>query len=290
MSWRTVVISSRCKLDYKMGYLVVRGEETKRVFLDEIALLMIENIAVSMTGYLLAELVNKKIRVVFCDGKRNPTAELCPYYGSHDCSRKLKQQMQWPETLKKHVWTAIVAEKIKNQAGVLTCCGKHAAAQMLHQYVEEMEFGDATNREGHAAKVYFNALFGMEFVRRSSPDPVNAALDYGYSIILSAFNREVTANGYLTQLGLFHENVFNQFNLSCDLMEPYRPLIDERVLAMAPKEFGAEEKYRLLAVNHDSIKISGSEQTVLNAIKIYTKSVFDALNNEDTSTIKFPCL
>lgn len=290
MSWRTVVISSRCKLDYKMGYLVVRGEETRRVFMDEIALLMIESTAVSMTGYLLSELVNKKIRVVFCDGKRNPTAELCPYYGSHDTSRKVKQQMQWTDLTKGHVWTAIVTEKIKNQAGVLRAAGRENEADKLTRYIGEIEFGDVTNREGHAAKVYFNGLFGMDFVRRASPDPINAALDYGYGIILSVFNREVTANGYLTQFGLFHDNVFNQFNLSCDLMEPYRPLIDKRVLSMELWDFSPEEKHRVIAVLNDTVSINGSEQTVLNSIKIYTKSVFDALNGDDIEAIKFPLL
>ena len=87
MSWRTVVISTRCKLDLKMGCLVIRGEDTKRIFLDEIAVLMIENPAVSLTGCLLEALVEKKVRVIFCDGKRSPLAELAPYYGAHDCSR-----------------------------------------------------------------------------------------------------------------------------------------------------------------------------------------------------------
>lgn len=78
MSWRTVIISTRCKLDLKMGYMFVRGEETKRIFLDEIAVLMIENLAVSMTGCLLEALTEKKVRVIFCDSKRSPLAELAP--------------------------------------------------------------------------------------------------------------------------------------------------------------------------------------------------------------------
>ena len=93
MSWRTVVITKRCKLDYKMGYLVVRDEETKRIFLDEIAILMLENTAISLTGCLLSALVEKKIKVIFCDEKRNPQSELLPLYGSHDCSRKLRTQI-----------------------------------------------------------------------------------------------------------------------------------------------------------------------------------------------------
>ena len=76
MSWRTVVISNRCKLDYRMGYMVVRSEETKRIFIDEIAVLVIENPAVSFTGCLMEKPVESKIKVIFCDSRRNPVSEL----------------------------------------------------------------------------------------------------------------------------------------------------------------------------------------------------------------------
>ena len=111
MSWRTVVVSSRCKLELKMGYMVIRGEDTKRIFLDEMALLVIENLAVSLTGCLLEALVEKKVRVVFCAGKRSPMAELSPYYGAHDSSRKIKAQLAWQDGTKGAVWTDIVSEK-----------------------------------------------------------------------------------------------------------------------------------------------------------------------------------
>ena len=115
MSWRTVVISNRCKPDYKMGYPVVRGEETKRVFLEEITMLLIENTAVSLTACLLAEMNRRKIKVIFCDEKRNPMSELVPFYGSHDSSRKIRRQFSWSEEMKGAVWTEIVCEKIRNQ-------------------------------------------------------------------------------------------------------------------------------------------------------------------------------
>lgn len=286
MSWRTVVISQRCKLDFSMGYVVVRGEETKRIFLDEIALLIIENPAVSMTGCLLSELTDKKIRVIFCDEKRSPYGELQPYYGCHDCSLKLKLQMAWTEEQKKAVWTEIVTEKIRNQAKLLHIVGADSECEMLKRYLTEIQFADETNREGHAAKVYFNALFGKDF-SRGQENPINAVLNYGYSLILSAFNREITMNGYLTQLGLAHDNMFNPYNLSCDLMEVFRFVIDRECVEMNVKEFGKEEKYRLLSALHSSVEINGTEQTVLNAIKLYTKSVFNAINDKDLSQIRF---
>ncbi len=288
MSWRTVVISHRCKLDYKMGYLVVRGEDTKRVFLDEVAVLLLENTAISLTGCLLAVLSEKKIKVVFCDEKRTPTAELVPYYGCHDTTQKIRMQMAWQEDIKGAVWTEIISEKIRKQASFLAERGKGKEAELLRGYLTQMAFYDTTNREGHAAKVYFNGVFGMDFTRGDGTNPINAALNYGYSLVLSAFNREVVANGYLTQLGLFHNNMFNHFNLSCDLMEPFRVLVDRKVCSRTYETFETEDKHAMLDLLHERVTIDGCQQTVLNAIKLYTKSVFDALNDGDVSLIRFP--
>lgn len=285
MSWRTIVISSSAKLDYQMGYLVVRKEETVKVHISEIYMLLIESTAVSLTAALLCELTKKKIKVIFCDEKRNPSSELIPYYGSHDTSVKVRNQIGWDNEIKTAVWTEIVIEKIRKQAEVLAAWQKKES-EMLYQYIEEIEYGDTTNREGHAAKVYFNALFGMEFTR-TEDNSVNAALNYGYGIILSAFNREITANGYLTQIGLFHDNMFNPFNLGSDLMEPFRPIVDHKVKTMNPQQFEHTEKMEILKILQQDAMIAERKEYVSNAIKIYCKSVFDALSDNDVSLIKF---
>jgi CRISPR-associated endonuclease Cas1 subtype II len=285
MSWRTVVISQSAKLDYQLGFLVVRREEVVKIHISEISVLIIENTAVSLTAALLSELTKKKIKVIFCDEKRNPSSELIPYYGAHDTSIKLKKQIEWTPEVKSAVWTEIVTEKIKKQAEHLSFW-KRPEAQALYQYLEEMEFADATNREGHAAKVYFNALFGMEFTR-TEENSINAALNYGYGIILSAFNREIVANGYVTQLGIFHDNMFNPFNLGSDLMEPFRPLVDRLVKKMNPIKFEHEEKMQILTLLQQEVIIAERKEYVNNAIKIYCRSIFDALNDKDLSLIKF---
>lgn len=285
MSFRTVAITKRCKLDYKMGFLEVRKEDTKRILLDDIHTLIIENPAVSLTGCLIEALMQKKIKVIFCDSKRNPQSELVPYYGCHDCSSKIKLQMSWGEELKGEIWTRIVKEKIRKQAEFLSDLEKEEET-LLRSYIEEIEYRDVTNREGHAAKVYFNALFGKEFTRNDD-NPINAALNYGYSLILSTINREVVANGYLTQLGFFHDNMFNQFNLSCDLMEPFRVLVDRYVYASRFTEFSTEEKHKMLELLQQEIGINNTRQVLNNGIKIYVKSIFDAINEKDLSLITF---
>jgi len=149
-----------------------------------------------------------------------------------------------------------------------------------------MEFGDATNREGHADKVYFNALFGMDFTR-TAENSINAALNYGYSLLLSTCTREITINGYITQLGLFHDNMFNPFNLASDLMEPFRPLVDNLIKQMAPEKFEHDEKMEVVKLLQKEIILAGRKEYLSNAMKLYCRSVFDALNDGDISLIKF---
>ena len=285
MSWRTIVITKRAKLDLQLGFMVVRGEHTTKVALNEIAVVLIESTAVSLTTSLLAELTKRKVKVIFCDEKRNPSSELVSYYGSHDTSNKIRKQIAWRQNTKEAVWTEIVSEKIRKQKELLELLGKEEA-ELLSSYLQQIAWNDETNREGHAAKVYFNALFGLDFTR-TEDNLINAALNYGYSIILSSFTREIVANGYITQLGLFHDNMFNQFNFASDLMEPFRILVDREVVNMAVTEFAQEEKMRLVNILNQEVIIDGKKQYVNNAVKIYCKSVFDALNENDSALIRF---
>lgn len=285
MSWRTIVITKKAKLDLQLGFMVVRGEHTTKVALNEIAVVLIESTAVSLTTSLLAELTKRKVKVIFCDEKRNPSSELVSYYGSHDTSNKIRKQIAWRQNTKEAVWTEIVSEKIRKQKELLELLGKEEA-ELLSSYLQQIAWNDETNREGHAAKVYFNALFGLDFTR-TEDNLINAALNYGYSIILSSFTREIVANGYITQLGLFHDNMFNQFNLASDLMEPFRPLVDKCVLGMKLEQFEHEEKMWLVDILNQEVQIDGKIQYVSNAIKIYCKSVFDALNEDDSALVRF---
>ncbi|MBS5130968.1 MAG: type II CRISPR-associated endonuclease Cas1 [Lachnospiraceae bacterium] len=285
MSWRIIVISKRAKLDLQLGYMVVRSEEITKIVLSEISTILIESTAVSLTTSLLAELSKRKIKVIFCDEKRNPSAELISYYGSHDTSNKIRKQIAWKQSTKEAVWTEIVTEKIRKQKEFLEALGKEES-ELLSSYLKEIDWNDVTNREGHAAKVYFNAVFGMDFTR-TEDSIINAALNYGYTIILSAFTREIVANGYLTQLGIFHDNMFNQFNLASDLMEPFRVLVDREVFGLNLTKFEHEEKMQLVNILNHEVKIDNKIQYVNNAIKIYCKSVFEALNEDDSALIRF---
>ena len=285
MTWRTVVIRERAKLDYSLNFMTVRQEAgVRKISLGEIYMVIVENTAVSLTAVLLNELIKNKIKVVFCDEKRNPSSELIQYYGSHDTSLKYKNQLEWSRESKERIWTRIVYEKIFNQMQFLKKLNKEEY-RLFEQYLSELEWNDSSNREGFAAKVYFNAIYGMDFTRNKECF-INVALDYGYSIILSAFNREIVASGYFTQLGLCHRNPFNKFNLSSDFMEPFRILIDEEVYNLEGTEFTKEHKNKLINILNKTVIIDDKNQTIANAIRIYCRSLFSALAENDLEYIK----
>ena len=278
------MVSSNCKLDLSLGQMVIRGEEVRKVNLSEVSVLIIESTAVSVTAMLLCELTRRKIKVVFCDERHNPYGELEPYYGSHDSPSKLREQVKWTEHAKQTVWAEIVREKISKQADLLACFD-YERASMLRGYSEEVQPGDSTNREGHAAKVYFNSLFGVGFTRKKEC-ATNVHLNYGYSILLSAVNREIVSLGYSTQLGMHHDNTFNQFNLGSDIMEPLRPMVDSMVLDM-PEEVTIGSKHEMANILNHVVEINGKHQYLNNAMGIYVKSVTDALDADDVGKLRF---
>lgn len=285
MSWRTVVITKRSKLDLQMGCLVVRNDEVKRIFLDEVALIICEVTSVSITTALLAECIRRKIKVIFCDEKHSPISELVSCHGSFDSYRKIVEQLSWKRGIKNQVWGEIVKAKIRNQAKIADEFSSSNQAVELEKYVVSVLPGDPTNVEGHVARLYFRLIFGEDF-KRFNYDLVNSALNYGYSLLLSTFNRSITSAGYLMQIGIKHCNPYNPFNFSCDLVEPFRALIDREVLTLnRNQEFSADEKHELITVFEKTLVVNNMQQSLLNAIDIFVHSTVHALNNNDPSLI-----
>lgn len=285
MGWRTVVINNNCKLTYKNGYLIIRSETLKMIHLSEIDTVIVENCMVSITSYLINELCNSKIKLIICDERHNPSCEVTPYYGSFNTSKKVLNQTKWDNQRKDEAWQILVKYKIHNQAMLLKKLEIDNYKKLL-EFENEVQLADKTNREGHAAKVYFNLLYGNEF-KRGIEDNTNNALDYGYSILLSIFNREIVSKGYITQLGINHKNEFNQFNLASDLMEIYRPLIDEIVYKNREFVFDKEYKYKLIDISNRTVKIQNKQQYVANAIPIFITSVFNFLEDTENNIINY---
>lgn len=183
MGWRTIAVSKNCKLSYKNDYLIIRSEKLEMIHLSEINMIIIENGMVSITSYLINELANNKIKLIICNEKHNPSCEMVPYYGSFNTSKRVLNQSKWKKHKKDLAWQILVKYKIHNQAMLLKLLEIPEYKKLL-DYESQVQVADKTNREGHAAKVYFNLLFGKEF-SRSDINNINSALDYGYSILLS---------------------------------------------------------------------------------------------------------
>lgn len=285
MSYRTVVIQSNCKLKYHNNYLVVRGENLNRIHIDEIGLLLIDSTQVVITAMLINELMKKKVKIVFCDEKRNPSGELIPLYGSYNNPKKINNQINWSKEVKEKLWQLIIQQKILTQSKLLEKMGCPEYSMLL-EYSKEVKKGDISNREGHASKVYFNALFPEKF-KRFNNDNINAALNYGYSIFASYINKEIVSFGYLTQLGINHRNEFNNFNLTYDLIEPLRTIVDEYVLKNIDRDLTSDYKMELVNLLNKKVKIKNQEHYLTNAITIYLTSVFDFLENNGKTKIVF---
>lgn len=278
MSFRTVVITRQSKISYKNRFLVVKQDNDERyIHLSEIDTIIVDSISVSISAYLLKEIADAKINMIFCDEKHNPFGELSPYYSRHNTSKKIKEQIGWKQTEKDKLWSKIVKNKIVTQSMLLQKIGA-PKSELVLSYVEEVVDGDKTNREGHSAKVYFNSLFGNKFVRNNN-DKINAALNYGYAILLSTVNKEVVSNGYLTQLGIHHKNEFNEFNLTCDLMEPFRVIIDNFVYYNQARELDTNYKLDIVNIFNNIYKYQGKNYVLKDIIAMFVKNTLDSIKD-----------
>ena len=275
--FRNIVIQSPCKLSYKGGYMVVRKEDdTAKVHLSEFQTLVLHTNQVYISAYLMSELSKAKISLVVSDERHDPVGQYLPLYGAHNTSARIDEQLEWGPVAKKQVWQRIIKDKIAHQARVLGVRAREADAAILEKVVAEVRSGDSTHREAHAAHVYFPALFGPGF-SRDDETPINAALNYGYALLLSSVNREIVARGYLTQQGICHRNEFNQFNLGCDFMEPFRPIVDRIVFDNVQGDFTKDDKLLLVDMFNQAIPYRGGSYRVSSVISLYVKDCLDAL-------------
>ena len=259
--------------------MVRKEDDAAKVHLSEITTVVLQTNQVFVSAYLMSELAKAKISLVTSDEKHNPVGQYLPLYGAHNTSKRIGEQLEWGEPVKKRVWQRVVRDKIAHQSRLLNARASEPEGEMLARLVEEVRSGDTTNREAHAARVYFPALFGLGFCREAEV-PVNAALNYGYGVLLSAVNREIVARGYLTQCGICHRSEFNQFNLSCDLMEPFRPIVDRLVFDNIDGDFTKDDKRLLVDMLNQHIPYRDGSYRVGSVIGLYVQDCLNALNKK----------
>ena len=284
MPYRIIKVSSRCKLETQLNYLVCRTDKETRILLDEISVVIIENPQICITGSLISELMSHKIRVIFCDLKHNPQGELEPYDGCFDAPAKLNKQINWSKETTDKVWQTIIKMKIRNQ---LSCMQLHGSpperVALLQQYMSDVKPGDPDNREGQAARVYFNTVFGEDFDRRDEFDVRNTFLNYGYSMMLSLVNREISSYGYSNLIGIHHKGSENPFNLGCDFVEPLRPFIDDFVLSNN-LEVETFKKPMLEALTAEC-RCGEKTMIIQNAVNTYILSLLSSINTNKPESI-----
>lgn len=280
MGFRTVVVNTHAKLSYRNNHLVfTSAEKTEVIHLSEIDALIVQTTDVSITSMLIKRLIDEKIVVLFCDEKALPNCMITDLYGRFDNTLQLKRQIAWEDDRKAVLGKAIIAEKIRNQADLLIKSEFREKGIRLIDMIGELEEGDPSNVEAHAARTYFNTLFGNQFTRSDETD-INAGLNYGYSLLLATFAREIVLNGCLTQLGIIHGNQFNQYNLASDFMEPFRPAVDEIVYANREDNF-RQLKRKLLEIFNRTWYYKRQYMYLTNIVSDYTRCLIRFLNGEN---------
>lgn len=269
-----------------MEHLMISSETVVKIPLNEIAVLMIENPNIVLTGHIINALSSYKIATIICDSKMNPSSIIHSVYGHHRQSKHIRQQVEWTTDRKGILWQEITKQKIFNQSRLLTLLNKEGAEE-LKAFIDQVEVHDTTNREGHAAKVYFNRLFGHGF-HRACEEPRNWALNYGYMVLHALIARQIVSKGYLTELGIHHINEFNQLNLASDLIEVFRPLVDYVVYENINGTFNKEDKRKLLGLLEYKISIRKSQQYLQQCIQIYLDGCIHYLNGGDMDKVNFP--
>ncbi|EAE8988169.1 type II CRISPR-associated endonuclease Cas1 [Listeria monocytogenes] len=286
MGWRTVVVNSHSKLSYKNQHLVFKSAyQQEMIHLSEIDVLILETTDITLTTMLINCLVAENILILFCDDKRLPIGKVLPFYGRHDSSLQLTKQLEWDAELKAAVWTEIISQKILNQSTYLSMLNYDEKASSLINLHETLAVFDPTNREGHAARIYFNQLFGNDFTREQEND-INSGLNYGYTLLLSIFARELVKSVCMTQFGLKHANQFNDFNLASDLMEPFRPLVDQIVYEKRNEDFQVIKR-SLFELFTKQFDYNDQHMFLTNIASDYTKKIVKVLNEEREGVPEF---
>lgn len=255
----------------------------------DIQILVIDNYKSTLSIPLINKLTEYNVCTIICGIDHLPKSYILPINGNFASSGNLFKQIQWSQERKDYIHAEIVKHKIKNQIEILKENERgFGVTEKLYEFIDTTINGDQTNREGLAAKMYFRALFGSDFIRFEQ-DVVNAGLNYGYSVFRSLITSIIVAKGYIPNLGLFHKGKQNMFNLSDDIIEVFRPIVDNYVFNNMTEDILFKQFHRdeLIGLTNNKIMIDDKKQTISNAIGIYLDSIFKFMDGENIELL-FP--
>ncbi len=263
-------------MHFKDNQLVIEKENaSSKIPLEDISYVLIEDSTTVLTTRLLAEFGKNAIALIICDETFEPTSIMYPYNYHFKQLEVFSRQLEITEDVKNEFWNQIVKRKIENSVRVLEMTSKEEfPISKLNEYVNEVVDGDKKNREGLAAKMYFRSIFGNDFIRFYD-DKINAALNYGYTIIASAIIRNLAVFGLNTYLGIHHNSKINNFNLAYDFLEPYRSIVDKYVFdnqdeIVFPLSF--EFRKKLINLLNKEVLHNNKKYTVEYSISLLIKS------------------
>ena len=279
------MFTSPVALSVKYGQLVVNSRENDKELtrpIEDIGFVVIDNPMISLTIPLLNELTANNVAVIFCDKKQMPQSVLLPLEGNTTLQENHKYQLEASAPLKKQLWKQLIEAKIKNQATLLERIGKDGS--LLKPYYCNVKSGDTDNREGAAARIYWTELFEHGFKREREGDIPNHFLNYGYTILRAAVARALVGSGLYPAFGVFHRNRYNAFPLADDIMEPYRPFVDEIVYSICHNGDGVEldkqTKAQLLRVLFADVRIGKMTRPLQIALSVTTASLVKVFKGE----------
>ena len=248
---RTLSFSRPYSLSLKNCQMVIKMKDDpdfiRTVPVEDIGFVLLENQQISITMPLLNALADNNAAVIVCADKMMPNAMLLNLDSNSVQGERYRDQVNASEPLKKNLWKQTVEAKIRNQAALLDKLDK--GGSVLKPYWQNVKSGDADNREGIAAKIYWDTLFGEHFLRSRVGDSPNEMLNYGYTVLRAAVARSLMGSGLFPAFGIYHRNRYNSFPLADDIMEPYRPFVDEIVFGLyanGERELNKEVKAEIL--------------------------------------------
>lgn len=281
---QTIVFSSPVNLSLKYNQLIIAFKDCDEVVsrpIEDIGVVIIENQQTHVTMPLLNALSDNKVSVIVCDNKGMPNHMLMPLEANATLQESCKCQIEASVPVKKKIWKNIVECKIRNQAIVLDMIGK--GGNVLKPYYSNVLSGDKDNREGAAAKVYWQKMYGKDFRRDRFGGPPNTLLNYGYAILRAAVARSLLGSGLLPLFGIFHRNRYNAFPLADDVMEPYRPFVDLAVNEIfefsQSIELTKDVKQHIVKVLTCDVKMNGKTSPLMVALSGTTASLARAFKD-----------
>ncbi len=275
MPKQTIYITSAADLSVKNSQLQIsfpdRGTSFQRS-IEDLGTLIIDHHSAHLTVPLLNRLSEQNVAVVFCNETHMPTSMLMDLESHCMQAKHTRAQLEAGRPMCKQIWKQIVEYKIRNQSALLEKLGY--GIDPLHRYHTQVKSGDSSNREGVAAKAYWQLLFGRQFIRDRIGIPPNNLLNYGYAILRSFVARAIMDAGLLPMVGVFHRNYYDAFPLADDLMEPYRPFIDEKVLGLYRRgimDIDLSVKREILDTFYQELSQDQISDTAHSLVRIFEK-------------------